>query len=485
MGFTKPAVQLNWISDDSASKYTIPSVGDQLAGHLSGTNADPKIFNWMWWRVSQWIEFLDNTFDSNGNEVNAPNSTKITETVSPTASTVTLDAGGIKSWDGSSNAIFSVTESGVVTLGYSSNDVISLNAGVLTVCTATSADLVKLHGITASYSELNQLTGVTVGGSASGDIVTVGGVQSLTNKTLTAPKLNEAVNLTSTSTELNQLDGVSVGGSSSGDIVTIDDTQTLTNKTISFSQIYAGTAAAGRIYTLTGHDTTPATIAFEGSSRYTQISCNAAGTTMSMLPSATNTVALAIGSSSYRYSSASIYASTGGATIDTGSGGIALNTSGAIALTGTGLTFNGTDIVAGLQGDGTAGRVVRVIRVGIVAGSISGIKCTGYDIWNGDAIAVGDDIDKGDTVGYWTLDGIYGNTLTISASGITGNCVAVLAANVSYNSIGKDVNVQVEASSNNIQLVFSEAPSTGTIDLTAEITGAEGLSVFITYVTSA
>ncbi|MBW1845525.1 MAG: hypothetical protein JRJ27_00005, partial [Deltaproteobacteria bacterium] len=44
--------------------------------------------------------------------------------------------------------------------------------------------------------------------------------------------LNEAVHLLATSTELNQLDGVSVGGSAAGDITTIDGTQTLTNKTL-------------------------------------------------------------------------------------------------------------------------------------------------------------------------------------------------------------------------------------------------------------
>jgi hypothetical protein len=56
--------------------------------------------------------------------------------------------------------------------------------------------------------------------------------QTLTNKTLTLPKLNEAVNLTATSTELNQLDGNTVGGATAGDIATIDAAQTLLNKTI-------------------------------------------------------------------------------------------------------------------------------------------------------------------------------------------------------------------------------------------------------------
>lgn len=56
--------------------------------------------------------------------------------------------------------------------------------------------------------------------------------QILTNKTLTSPNINEAVALTATATELNQLDGVIVGGTSSGDIVDLDTIQTLTNKTL-------------------------------------------------------------------------------------------------------------------------------------------------------------------------------------------------------------------------------------------------------------
>jgi hypothetical protein len=348
---TKPSRLLDWINDDSATKYTTPSAPQQLAGHQDATNADAKVFNWMWWRVSQWVEFLDNSFDSNGKDINAPKSTTITETISPTASCVTLDSGGIKSWDGSSNAIFSVTEAGVVTLGYSGNDIISLNAGVVSVCTASSADLVKLHAITASAANINQLTGNTFGGSTAGDVVTIDGTQTLTNKTLTTPKINEAVNLTATSSELNQLDGVDVGGNSSGDIVTTDNTQTLTNKTISFTQIVAGTAAAGRTFTITGHDTTPANFAFQGSSRYTQISCNAAGTAFSVLPSATSTVDFYIGNSSYRPTNLYLYAGTGGATLDTGSGGITLNTTGVVTVTGTTLDLNGSSLDIDLSGN--------------------------------------------------------------------------------------------------------------------------------------
>jgi hypothetical protein len=55
----KPPLQIDWITDDAPSKYTIPDAPTQLAGHISGTNADPKLFNWCWWRVSKWFEYLD------------------------------------------------------------------------------------------------------------------------------------------------------------------------------------------------------------------------------------------------------------------------------------------------------------------------------------------------------------------------------------------------------------------------------------------
>ena len=178
MGFSKPSVLLDWINDDSAAKYTIPSSAAQLAGHINDTNADEKIFNFCWWRLSAWIEFLDNTFDNSGNNINAPNSTTITETVAPAASTVALDAGGIKSWDASSNAIFSVTEPGVVTIGYNANDIISLTAGVLSVATATAADLVKLHALTPSAADLNLLLGAVGNGLAVADITKLAGIDS-------------------------------------------------------------------------------------------------------------------------------------------------------------------------------------------------------------------------------------------------------------------------------------------------------------------
>lgn len=56
--------------------------------------------------------------------------------------------------------------------------------------------------------------------------------------TIDAPtiKINGTA-ISATATELNQLDDVSVGGTATGDIVTIDGTQTLSNKTIAASQL--------------------------------------------------------------------------------------------------------------------------------------------------------------------------------------------------------------------------------------------------------
>jgi len=301
MGFAKPTIQVDWINDDSATKYTIPSAGDQLAGHLSGTNADPKIFNWMWWRVSQWIEFLDNTFDSNGNEVNAPNSTKITETVSPTASTVTLDAGGIKSWDGSSNAIFSVTEAGVVTFGYSGNDIISLNAGVISVCTATSADLVKLHALTPSAADLNKLLGADGNGLVVADITKLANIDASDTDIdvlngsnaygLVVSDIQKLADIDASAAEIDQLDGVSVGGNSSGDILTTDDTQTVTGKSIAFSQITSGNVSAGVDCGFTGNDSDPATLKFGNMAGYhANITNKTDGTLFTIAPSANNQI---------------------------------------------------------------------------------------------------------------------------------------------------------------------------------------------------
>ena len=50
--------------------------------------------------------------------------------------------------------------------------------------------------------------------------------------------------VTASAAEINQLTGVNIGGNTSGDVVTTDGTQTLTNKTIGAGQITSGTMDA-------------------------------------------------------------------------------------------------------------------------------------------------------------------------------------------------------------------------------------------------
>lgn len=51
-------------------------------------------------------------------------------------------------------------------------------------------------------------SGIDIGGTGAGDIVTIDATQTLTGKTLTSPKINEDVAVTATATELNVLDGI-------------------------------------------------------------------------------------------------------------------------------------------------------------------------------------------------------------------------------------------------------------------------------------
>jgi len=72
----------------------------------------------------------------------------------------------------------------------------------------------KISGLTtdlgnkASASDLTTHTGATEAHGATGAVVGTTNTQTLTNKTLTSPKINEDVALTATATELNVLDGI-------------------------------------------------------------------------------------------------------------------------------------------------------------------------------------------------------------------------------------------------------------------------------------
>ena len=88
--------------------------------------------------------------------------------------------------------------------------------------TIGSGDTLNVLGGTGIDTSVTATDNLTI--SVDNTIVSLTGTQTLTNKTLTSPKINGAVVLTATSTELNLLSGVTA-------LVTADSSAVFTNKT--------------------------------------------------------------------------------------------------------------------------------------------------------------------------------------------------------------------------------------------------------------
>lgn len=92
---------------------------------------------------------------------------------------------------------------------------------LLTYATAASGDLLIIEdidgaetkAITAENLAKYALGNRTIGGTNAGDIVTIDGTQTLTNKAITSPSVNGGAALTVTSDELNLLDGLTAEAS--------------------------------------------------------------------------------------------------------------------------------------------------------------------------------------------------------------------------------------------------------------------------------
>lgn len=156
-----------------------------------------------------------------------------------------------------------------------------------------------------------------------------------------------------------------------------------------------------------------------------------------------------------------------------------LDETGLETVTGDGSTLAGV-----LLGDGTGGRVLRRILVTIDDGSNADtLKVTVASEFNGDAIAETDNVAKGATVGNFSLTA-SGKKLTIEASGLTGNCVAVIESTVYGNLSTVVLNMRGLADTNDITLGPTGAADGGTKDMTALVnTGL--FQVYVTYLTDA
>jgi len=106
--------------------------------------------------------------------------------------------------DRSTYARFKVTAAVSDASGYNKITVVHLASNN----TFSAADELSVHFTRTGLKGDTGATGSTGPTGATGD-VSLAGTQTLTNKTLTAPKINENVAVTSTATELNLLDGVS------------------------------------------------------------------------------------------------------------------------------------------------------------------------------------------------------------------------------------------------------------------------------------
>lgn len=139
------------------------------------------------------------------------------------------------------------------------------------------------------------------------------------------------------------------------------------------------------------------------------------------------------------------------------------------------------------------GRVLRRIKVVIDEGADANddeLQVTVTSEFNGDAISATDDIGKSATVGNFSLSA-DGSQLTIEASGLSGNAIAVLSCEVG-KTISGDTNTDVfcvaaTVANNDIVLKFTDHGDGTAKDLTAYLGTSETATIhlYITYLTSA
>jgi len=164
-------------------------------------------------------------------------SSQITITESQISDLSHTDISNLNTFTGSFNSAISLNSSDVTILGNLTvqGDTTQLNTATLNV-----EDLnITLASGSASSAAANG-AGITVDGASATLTYASTGDKWVFNKVVDVPTSGILINgtaVTSTAAELNQLDGVTVGGTTAGDIVTIDATQTLTNKTISAAQV--------------------------------------------------------------------------------------------------------------------------------------------------------------------------------------------------------------------------------------------------------
>lgn len=156
---------------------------------------------------------------------------------------------------------------------------------------------------------------------------------------------------------------------------------------------------------------------------------------------------------------------------------------GATTLSAAQLGYLGALTTHPLGSDGTAGRVPRMAKIRIENGAAANsLKCSIVSVWNGDAIALTDNIVKNATTGDFTLDAA-GASLKIEASGLTGNALAVIGM-LGLCLAGVTLTIRLDIVVNDIRILIDHATTGANQDITALVdTGL--MDIYFLYVTDA
>ncbi len=162
---------------------------------------------------------------------------------------------------------------------------------------------------------------------------------------------------------------------------------------------------------------------------------------------------------------------------------IRLNNDAIETVLGTNITAGPTTIQGAILGDATKGRNLRAISFYIQDGTnATTLNCITTNKWNGDIIAATDNIAKNATTGDFTLSA-DGTTLTIEASGLTGNALMSFATMVS-NASGTALDVDSYQTGNDIVVILRHTTTAVAQDMTT-LVDTNNMIVSIIYVTDA
>jgi len=136
-----------------------------------------------------------------------------------------------------------------------------------------------------------------------------------------------------------------------------------------------------------------------------------------------------------------------------------------------------------ILGDGTAGRVLRQLLIGISNGTNDyTLKCNTFNRFNHTPISTVDNIPKNATTSGFTLDS-GGTTLTIEASILEGNVLMAIAS-IYSTATGAALDPGVRPLSNDIVIVLS-LESNGVAQDITDIVDAGNIYLTILYITDA